>query len=182
MDNGKYYKTAFAVGWIANLALWILVVWVLIRALIAPLEQSTFVIAAFVIFTLLFIGLTIAFVLFLRTKNYYVMLAVIVFIVSQFMVVLSFTLAIYSDDRIIEHVKFADDPIVWIQNRRWLPIAFSVVFLPLFLVEIYVINRYSQHVKPPTASNDENGYQRKATPYHTQKDPGSSSYVAVATE
>ncbi|KAI6234465.1 hypothetical protein M3Y99_00797900 [Aphelenchoides fujianensis] len=155
VDNGKYYKAAFAVGWIANFALWILVVWVLIRCILAPVSQSHFVMVALAAFALLFVCLSIAFPLFLRTKNYYSMLACICFIVAQFLIVLVLSLSIFSDDRIIDRVRFADDPLTWVQSRRWLPIAFAVVFLPLFLAEIFFINRFSHIAEPPAPSDDD---------------------------
>jgi len=171
MGYERYYKAAFTLGWIANLALWILVVYVLIKTLLAPVEAPFGVAFSFAAFSLLFVLFSIALGVHIKTRSYVSLILTILFMVGQFICVLVTTITIFADERIHEKITFSDAPVAWIQSHRWLPILFSVVFLPLFAIQIYVINRHAQSHKTLTTNgtDDAADYQRKATPYHSQQ-------------
>jgi len=171
MEFERYYKPAFIFGWIANLALWLLAVFVLVKCWFAPIGQPFGVVFAFAAFALLFVLFSIALAIHLKTRNYISLIITIVFIILQFICVLLTTITIFSDERIYDKWYFSDNPTAWITKHRWLPILFSVVFLPLFIIQIFVINRQSQtHQTLNTTANDEaTDFQRKATPYHPQE-------------
>lgn len=147
MDRSRrYHKVALALGWLANLVLWILVFFVLIRASTASTPPPGAVIIAFAVFILCFVLYTIALALFLHSRSYLAMIMTIVFLVAELITVLITTVTLFADDRILDRVTFNSDPVQWVQNRRWLPIAFAVAFFPIFAAQLFVINRYSPKV------------------------------------
>uniref|UniRef100_A0A914DXT0 Uncharacterized protein n=1 Tax=Acrobeloides nanus TaxID=290746 RepID=A0A914DXT0_9BILA len=167
MAHGKLYKTFFALSWLADLILCILVAYVLIKAYYALNEPPFAVACAFGIFVILFILFTISFVIFLSTKRYLALIFTIVFLIGQFLCALITTITLFADDYYEPGVRFRDNPILWVENRRWLPILFSVVYLPFFLVQIFVINRYAYRMG--YAGTPEEAKERKNTPYFNER-------------
>ncbi|KAI1726923.1 hypothetical protein Ddc_04199 [Ditylenchus destructor] len=172
MARSQVYKAVFALGWLANFVLFCLVAFVLVQIFLnkGPEDNGYWGITlAFAIFVFLFFGFTISVVVFSIRKTYHTLIAVIVFIVGQLLCVLVTSLSLIATDK--EKFlpgggqTFKQDPIGWISVRRWLPILFAIVFLPLFLIQIFVINRYASRLG--LASQNDTG--RKSTPYHAEE-------------
>ncbi|KAI6182076.1 hypothetical protein M3Y97_00341300 [Aphelenchoides bicaudatus] len=166
MDFDRYHKPIFVLSLIGNAALWLLVLFVLLHVTFAPVQQPFGVVFAFGSFAFLFVLFIIALFFYWRTNTFVSLVFTVVFMVGQFICVLVTTISIFSDERVRDKIYFSENPVQWITNHRWLPILFSVVFLPIIAIQSYVINLHAQSPRAPDGSTE---YQRKATPYHGQQ-------------
>ncbi|KAL3074993.1 hypothetical protein niasHS_014438 [Heterodera schachtii] len=146
LSRQQKYGLIFLVGWLANLFLCCLVAFVLVRALFAVAEPDHWVLVSFWTHICLFLGFSIAFLVFLLFNNYTAVIFATVFTVCQILCVLITSLTIIADDDSNPSIGFSKDPILWIKSRHWLPILFSVIFIPLFAAQIFLINRYAAHL------------------------------------
>lgn len=167
MAKGQLYKIAFAASWLANLMLFCLVSYVLVESLTTTNEELDHemqlgIYISFVVFAILFICFTASFVIFLARKTYLTLVMAIVFIVGQFLCVLVTSLSLFSSDQKDPNVRYREDPVQWIIDRRWLPLLFAVVFLPLFALQIFMINRYANSMGLSSSRESED---RKSAPY-----------------
>uniref|UniRef100_A0A915EIT2 Uncharacterized protein n=1 Tax=Ditylenchus dipsaci TaxID=166011 RepID=A0A915EIT2_9BILA len=159
MATGMFYKVAFAASWLANLLLFCLVSYVLVEALTTnnkdlDKEMQLGIYISFIVFVVLFMCFTVSFVVFLARKTYFTLVMAIVFIVGQFLCVLVTSLSLFSSEEKEPNVRYKDDPVQWIIDRRWLPLLFAVVFLPLFGLQIFMINRYANSLGLSRESDD----------------------------
>jgi len=173
-NDGRLYQTVFLLSYVANFVLFLLVSFVLVKTLSASTESSQqefsdlAVIISFSVFILLFICFSVAYVAFIVRKTYLSVVLVVVFMVGQALCVLITALSLFSRDDVDETKSFPEDPITWIITRRWIPILFAIVFLPLFGVQIFIVNRYANSL----GGSGDTGGDGKA-PYQ----PGEPMYV-----
>jgi hypothetical protein len=170
MAKGNLYKTSFAIGWILNFVLFCLVCYVLVTTITTPNEEldremQLGIYISFSVFAVLFLCFTTFFAVFLARKTYLNLILVIVCIVGQFLCVLVTSISLFSSDAKDPNVEyFGDDPVQWIIDRRWLPLVFAIVFLPLFALQIFMISQYGTHLgltARASGANDNRNYQEK---------------------
>ncbi|KAH7730143.1 hypothetical protein AAVH_02635 [Aphelenchoides avenae] len=138
--HDSMFTAAFVASWLVNLALCVLVLFVLINAFVAPVTPEFGTTTSMCIFVLLFGLFTASILVYRASKSYVVAVLTIVF---AFLCALLTAITLFSNDYIVEAVRFRDDPVLWVERHRWLPIAFLVAFLPVFIIQIFNVNRYA---------------------------------------
>jgi len=167
-------------SYLANFVLFLLVSYVLVKTLVASTESSQrefddlAAVIAFCVFILLFVCFSVAYLIFLARKTYMTVVLVVVFMVGQALCVLITSLTLFSRDDVDATKSFPEDPITWIITRRWIPIAFALVFLPLFGIQIFMINRYASSLGLGASNAGGDG----KAPYQ----PGEQMYVRDGEE
>ncbi|KAE9548793.1 hypothetical protein FO519_007994 [Halicephalobus sp. NKZ332] len=144
----------------------------MIKAIASPTVPPFFITLALGIFIFLFCAASVSYVLFTITVRPGVGFVTIIFIISELLCALLTTLALFVSRRYDPFVLFSHAPVEWVQNHRWLAVVFAGLFLPIFVFQIFAINRYSAAVSED-GDDDEyedrtirNAARRKATPYH----------------
>jgi len=175
MASGRLYQTIFSLSYLVNFVLFLLVSYVLVKTLVAPTDSSQqefsdlAVVIAFSIFILCFVCFSVAYIVFLLRKTYITVVLVVVFMVGQALCVLITALTLFSRDDVNERKSFSEDPVTWIITRRWIPIAFALVFLPLLAAQIFLVNRYANQLGLGASATSGDG----KAPYQ----PGEQLYV-----
>ena len=187
MANENIYRAIFGIFWIASLILFGLSIFILglgIRA--GNVFEDVVTLFPFASFIVLFICFTLTFGIFMKKRHNIAMILSLVLLVGEFLCVLVTSIALISDDQdrnmtletdpdVLYNISFYKNPILWLKLHHWIIYIFDAIYLPLFVIQIYFINRYANLFGVQTKSiNQRDGSSRKTTPYHRE-----TSYTPV---
>ncbi|KAH7706318.1 hypothetical protein AAVH_26461 [Aphelenchoides avenae] len=142
-SNLKLLKIAFGISWCINCILCALVVCVIVAACFAPVQPSVNTLSALCIFVALFILLTAMLALYMVSKSLVCVTMATVFALEQFLCVAFIAFALFTNERSVPEVTFGDDPLTWMQGHASVAVAFGLVFLPIFIVQLILLTKYA---------------------------------------
>uniref|UniRef100_A0AC35FYI6 Uncharacterized protein n=1 Tax=Panagrolaimus sp. PS1159 TaxID=55785 RepID=A0AC35FYI6_9BILA len=171
MYAGKAYKSVFCTTWLINFFLCLLVAWILFKGLAAPTVPPFFITFSISTILIFFIAKTVSYILLALSDRSGFSIVTSIFILFEIICVTLGTVAIFISRRYEPFVLFNRAPIEWLQNRRFIVAIFTALFIVIFIVQLFSINRYATIVKKDSiSSRTYEAARRKATPYHNNKE------------
>ncbi|CAJ0578148.1 unnamed protein product, partial [Mesorhabditis spiculigera] len=164
MAHGTLYKGLLGLSVAVNALFCLLFTSILVWNYVQKQHLPTSVAISFISFIVLFILFLVAFLLYMTRKTDASILWAVVLTIARFLVVLIGSFSLMSTDTFAQYDRDIEHDVVkWIEYRKMLVIGFCVLYLPLFLIELFVLNKYH--------AAQRSGYERPNEPhvYETAK-------------
>ncbi|CAJ0933952.1 unnamed protein product, partial [Mesorhabditis belari] len=143
MKYEKLYKSLFSISLVFNSLLSILFLSILIWSSIQKQYLSVSVTIAALTFVALFIAFIGVLLMMKRRESDVLVMWAVVLSIGRLLAVLIGAFSLMSADTFKqEDRKIEDDVIKWMEYRKLIVIAFCILYFPLFLIELFVLNRY----------------------------------------
>ncbi|KAH7707230.1 hypothetical protein AAVH_25539 [Aphelenchoides avenae] len=165
--NLKLLKIAFGISWCVDLVLCLLVVFVIGAACFAPVAPNNGTLSTLIIFVLVFAILTTFLVLYKATKHFVLFIMADIFALQQFLCVAFMAFALFTNEHAVMQVAFWNDPITWVEGHSSVALAFALVFLPIFVLQLVLLTKYAYEMAPFSDESVYPNVSRKQQEFYT---------------
>uniref|UniRef100_A0A0N4Z6K7 Uncharacterized protein n=1 Tax=Parastrongyloides trichosuri TaxID=131310 RepID=A0A0N4Z6K7_PARTI len=160
----------FSICCLINLLLCAVLIFISINGYEGEDKIDWALIFSFSIFIFLTISLIIAYISWRRTEKDFLLILCVTFTIGQCLCIVVTGIAFFANETYSSSATFEQNPYRWLESNRWITISTVIFLLPVYLCQLFVINRYAgrEYRSMPTNNHDDI-IIRKKTPYNNSQ-------------